>query len=203
MATQREYIRWINESIERNPRLSQAGLARALGKNRSAVSMMLSGKRKIQLDEVPTIAMYLGVSPPEVKSTVTTTVQVPVMGRITRGDWTSEFEPQRADEVMALPIEEYPASAQVAFEVAPHIAALVPRLGDYAICVPMNEYRRFPQHDDLVVYQLEKDDLRHWGIARIVRRSHGTHLISVSNDTIITADSEACWYVIGSMTIFG
>lgn len=206
MPTQTEYIRWISRALADNPRLTQAGLARAIGKPRSTISMMLSGRRRIQLDEIPTMAVYLGVNPPEASPSDNQSVQVPVMGRITRGDWTSHFEPLRSDQVMALPIEPYPASAQVAFEVAPHISAAVPRLGDYAICVPMRDYRKFPQPNDLVVYRVENDGLVHWGVARVVRRSHTTVLIPAASDeasaTIIHADASDCWYVIGSMTIF-
>jgi len=56
-------IKWLAEMLER-PGFSQAGLARALGKDAAAVNRMLKGERQIKANEVPVILEYLN-EPPE------------------------------------------------------------------------------------------------------------------------------------------
>jgi transcriptional regulator with XRE-family HTH domain len=56
-------IGWLTQQLER-PGYSQAGLARALGKDPSAVSRILAGDRQIKAKEVPLILQYLGVEAP-------------------------------------------------------------------------------------------------------------------------------------------
>jgi phage repressor protein C with HTH and peptisase S24 domain len=56
-------LKWIAEMLER-PGYSQAGLARALGKDAAAVNRMLKGERQIKANEVPVIVDYLQVMPP-------------------------------------------------------------------------------------------------------------------------------------------
>lgn len=57
-------IKWIAEQLDR-PGYSQAGLARALGKDAAAVNRMLKGERQIKANEVPIIVGYLGTLPPD------------------------------------------------------------------------------------------------------------------------------------------
>lgn len=52
-------LAWLAEMLEQ-PGYSQAGLAKALGKDSSAVSRILSGEREIKAREVPVILAYLG-----------------------------------------------------------------------------------------------------------------------------------------------
>lgn len=52
-------IKWLAEQLER-PGLSQAGLAKALGKSPSAISRILSGERQLKAAEVPVILRYVG-----------------------------------------------------------------------------------------------------------------------------------------------
>jgi phage repressor protein C with HTH and peptisase S24 domain len=56
-------VKWIAEQLER-PGFSQAGLARALGKDAAAVNRMLKGERLIKANEIPTILDYLQAVPP-------------------------------------------------------------------------------------------------------------------------------------------
>lgn len=55
---------WLRRGIEK-PGKSQAGLARALRKDPSAVHRMLHGKRRMQVPEVRLAARYLEESPPQ------------------------------------------------------------------------------------------------------------------------------------------
>jgi len=56
-------VKWISDQLDR-PGYSQAGLARALGKDAAAVNRMLKGERQIKANEVPVILDYLQVAPP-------------------------------------------------------------------------------------------------------------------------------------------
>ena len=56
-------LKWLTEQLER-PGYSQAGLARALGKDAAAVNRMLKGTRLIKANELPIIAQYLNSTPP-------------------------------------------------------------------------------------------------------------------------------------------
>lgn len=56
---------WIKTALSKNPAKTQAGLARALGRDPAAVSRLLQGGRQIRADELGTIIRYLGEVPPE------------------------------------------------------------------------------------------------------------------------------------------
>lgn len=55
---------WIAEALDRNPRKTQAGLARALGRDASSVSRLLKGKRQVKANELSKIIAYIGENPP-------------------------------------------------------------------------------------------------------------------------------------------
>jgi phage repressor protein C with HTH and peptisase S24 domain len=57
-------IKWIAEQLDRSG-YSQAGLARALGKDAAAVNRMLKGERLIKANEIPAILGYLKATPPD------------------------------------------------------------------------------------------------------------------------------------------
>lgn len=198
---QRLYIKWILDAIAKNPHLSQSGLARALGRDRSAISLMMHGKRRIQVDELPAIASYLGVPPPD-GSITTNLITVMIVGRVSKSDWTADFAPLGETTAFAFPHPRFPPGAQVAFEIAPQIQQIVPRLGDIAIAVKAKDYRTALQPDDLIVYEKEMQGLTHWGLARVILRSHTVTLISVVDQTPVRVDDEKTWLVIGSITRF-
>lgn len=56
-------LKWLAEMLDR-PGYSQAGLARALGKDAAAVNRMLKGERQIKANELPVITGYLKTAPP-------------------------------------------------------------------------------------------------------------------------------------------
>ena len=62
LSMQRE-VDWIIEALERNPAKTQTGLAEALGIDKSGVSRMLKGRRRLKFDEAQRAVEYLGVSP--------------------------------------------------------------------------------------------------------------------------------------------
>ena len=62
LSMQRE-VDWIIEALERDPTKTQTGLAEALGIDKSGVSRMLKGRRRLKFDEAQRAVEYLGVSP--------------------------------------------------------------------------------------------------------------------------------------------
>lgn len=55
---------WIKAALARNPEKTQTGLARALGIDKSSVSRLLRGDRRLKFVEARVAADYLGVDPP-------------------------------------------------------------------------------------------------------------------------------------------
>ena len=56
-------LKWLAEQLDR-PGYSQAGLARAMGKDAAAINRMLKGERQIKANELPLILGYLDTAPP-------------------------------------------------------------------------------------------------------------------------------------------
>jgi hypothetical protein len=54
---------WLRRCVKK-PAKSQAGLARAISRNPSAVNRMLDGKRRFQVDEIPLMEAYFGEPAP-------------------------------------------------------------------------------------------------------------------------------------------
>lgn len=55
------YLDWVRRRVEQNrPRLSQAGLARALGIERAQITELWHGRRQIKLREIDAIEQYIG-----------------------------------------------------------------------------------------------------------------------------------------------
>lgn len=57
-------IQWIRDGLGK-PGKTQSGLAKAMGRYPSAVSMLLKGERSVKADEIHIIAKYLEVDPPD------------------------------------------------------------------------------------------------------------------------------------------
>src|SRR5579872_349389 len=79
-------LKWLAQQLKR-PGYSQAGLARALGRDAAAVNRLLKGERQIKLAEVPLILEYLQASPPggnplaQVEAAVAASVSSEATGR--------------------------------------------------------------------------------------------------------------------------
>lgn len=59
---QRE-VDWIVEALRRNPAKTKSGLARALGIDKSGVTRLLNGARRLKYSEAEKAAQYLGCAP--------------------------------------------------------------------------------------------------------------------------------------------
>ncbi|GAB4520073.1 MAG: hypothetical protein Kow00133_06250 [Amphiplicatus sp.] len=56
-------IEWIKAALRRDPTKTRAGIAEALGVDKSAVTRLLAGERQLKFHEAEKIAAYLGVTP--------------------------------------------------------------------------------------------------------------------------------------------
>ena len=66
------YREWLIDGLKKSGK-TQRGLAAALGLDPTAITRMKTGDRKIQADELPKIAQYIGVSPPQAIGPLTAT----------------------------------------------------------------------------------------------------------------------------------
>lgn len=78
-------LKWLAEQLDR-PGYSQAGLARALGRDPASVSRMLKGERQIKVSELPAIERYLDATP---ESDTRPAPNAPL--RPYRGDWAADI----------------------------------------------------------------------------------------------------------------
>lgn len=86
-------VKWIEEGLLL-PGKSRAGLARALRRNPSQITRLLSGDRSLKVDEVARIARYLGVGP-DGREYIggAQTNGVPVIDYVAAGQWTDVVDP--------------------------------------------------------------------------------------------------------------
>ena len=57
-------VDWIKAALGRNPSKTRSGLAKALGIDKSSVTRLLRGERRLKFSEARQAAVYLGVEPP-------------------------------------------------------------------------------------------------------------------------------------------
>jgi hypothetical protein len=181
-----ELIRWIEKGLAK-PGKSKSGLAKALGRFPSAVTLMLKGGRSIKTDELPTIATYLDEAPPalpgldfrprpelvEVKEG--RLLPITVAGPVQAGSFIpiDEFD-QSEPEVFYEPADrQFPRARRTAFNVfGDSMNALqpVPILpGSRVIAVNYADIG-IPLRDNMVVVvQQERDAgfLREWSLKQI------------------------------------
>jgi hypothetical protein len=170
-----DYAKWIRDALEANPQLSQAGLARALGHDtdRSRVTKIIQGVRRIQISEIPIIAAYLRVPPPNMPIQEIPTddgPSLPCAGSIAVGIW-SEAKMTRRAPTVAVPARidpRFPAADQIAYEMTDGATALGILPGDYLICMPFRLTRKQPQPGDLIVTTRRRDTLAQLTLVKAV-----------------------------------
>ena len=172
-----DYAKWIRDALADNPRLNKSGLSRHLrhGQDRSRVSKMLSGQRRIRIDEVADIASYLGVPPPTltVGPSSRTGPETTYMGTIATGVWhEGRAKPvnTRGIAVPARPDPRWPAEHQGCYEITGDIATLMIRAGDYVIAYHGGRYAV----GDVVVVERARGELTQLGLARVLETEQRT-----------------------------
>jgi hypothetical protein len=113
-----DYVAWIASALRRKPHLSQAGLARHLKRDRSVVTTLLKGRRRLLASEIDIIASYLGEDPPDRHPSV------PVLGRVGEAWHKPGTEPRPIVSAVA-PVLGM-GERQIAFEIEPGLGGYVP-----------------------------------------------------------------------------
>lgn len=172
---------WLKNALKETGR-SQADLARHLEVNRSAVSLMISGKRAISADEMFKAAAYLGVSPPgqDGSPALVATQEVKVVGRLATGVWRDKTSKQQASPDLHIPKNPdpvYAAMRQEAYQLDETSDDGVYRAGDYFIVVPYDQARSHPQARDLVVVARTRQDGVEMTLNRIVLEAPGRYAL--------------------------
>lgn len=146
------FIAWIRKGLEQ-PGKTQAGLARALGVDASAVSKLLRGVRKLDADEIAPAAAYLGLSPPVVGQNRIAPIQtIPVRFVACRGIWRERGMLNR--DLMTIPIVMDPR-----WSATEQWATQIDATQHYVICVTYKDARPLPRPDDLVLVERTRGDL--------------------------------------------
>lgn len=168
-----DYGKWIADCIDADPRLSRVGLSRHLGhgNDRARVLRMIDGSRRIQVDEIAKIAAYLGKPPPALKieTETATLASIPVAAAIAAGIWHDPKVKRAMKTSVAIPPRtdpRYPATQQIAYEMADDVPAADLKAGDCLICMPYKAVRKEPQPADLIVVLRERAGLEQFGLAR-------------------------------------
>lgn len=134
------YITWLRQGLKKVGK-TQKGLARVLDLDPMAVSRMLSGKRRFQIDELQKIAAYIDESLPNIGllSTLPHKVEsVRIAGRISMSLWQ---DGEGDLGMVAAHIDRrFPVSDQQAFLVDDTITAFGLVRGSYVLAVPMKDY---------------------------------------------------------------
>lgn len=140
------YIEWLRAGLAQ-PGKSQSGLARALNLHPSAISKILSNRRRFTSGELTATADYLGLPAPtsELRLSPQKGEPLPVAGRVAAGIFreVDDFDQSPTEWITLPPDPEFPDARRMAFDVEGlSMNNLKPRPildGDRAICVDFSD----------------------------------------------------------------
>ena len=168
--TREELIEYLRCQLEAAPRGAASRLAAALGKSRSVVSEILSGKRNVNAQELAVIKEFFasGETPGGELQNSRLAGGVPVVGRIGENIWTrpgGNFTSAAPVLVGAIDTE-YPISEQSAWTLEETTIDGELRQGDLIFTVPFDLYRRRPLADDILVIRTRSDGFERFTLRR-------------------------------------
>jgi SOS-response transcriptional repressor LexA len=135
--TQR-YIEWIESALKSTGK-TRIGLAKHLNLAHPQITMLLQGKRRLKVDEVPKIADYLGVDPPK-DDAGDEIVRVPMISWVSAGEMTDQATVLVLSEYPTIAVSRLPASRWIALRVdGPSMNKISPP--DSLIFVDLNDRR--------------------------------------------------------------
>lgn len=176
--TLKTYINWIKSGLDQ-PGKTQSGLARHLGIAHPQISLLVNGKRNLKVDEIPKIAAYLGIDPPNVEARPLASSTMPVRkaGIVEAGAFreADEFDQSEPDEMFIEPDKRYPNARRMYFEVLGDSmndlrpTPIVP--GAKCVCVAFEDIAQQVDLRDgmIVVVQRSRDGghFREWSVKQI------------------------------------
>jgi transcriptional regulator with XRE-family HTH domain len=176
--TLKTYIAWIKSGLDQ-PGKTQSGLAKHLGIAHPQISLLVNGKRNLKVDEIPKIASYLGIDPPNVEARPASPQTAPVRkaGTVEAGAFreVDELDQSEPDEMYIEPDKRFPNARRMYFEVMGDSmndlrpTPIVP--GAKCICVAFEDVAHELQLRDgmIVVVQRSRDGghFREWSVKQI------------------------------------
>lgn len=176
--TLKTYIDWIKSGLEQ-PGKTQTGLARHLGIAHPQISLLVNGRRNLKVDEIPKIASYLGIDPPNVEARPAVAELSPVRkaGMVEAGTFreVDEFDQSEPEEINIEPDKRFPNARRMYFEVlGDSMNNLQPTPifpGAKCICVDFEDVAHEVGLRDgmIVVVQRSRDGghIREWSVKQI------------------------------------
>lgn len=150
MTQQDEIVQWIIRSLRKHPHLTQAGLARALGRSKAAVTYLVTGKRRLTINEIPVVEAYLGEPAPVTKRSAAGIESIPISGVINRAWHEPGRQPKSGRAVLPILDASWTQDAQIAYEIGENAPAWRMITGDVLIAVSTAAFDT-PRPDDLVI----------------------------------------------------
>jgi transcriptional regulator with XRE-family HTH domain len=173
------YLDWIREGLKQ-PGKTQVGLAAHLGIAHPQITQLLKGKRGLKVPEIPKIADYLGMQPPqssEIKPSEAKWVPARKVGTVAAGLFreVDEFDQSEPEEITVPRDENFPNARQLTFEVeGDSMDALRPRPilpGDTIVCTAFEDiaHKVVLRDGMVVVVQRTRDAgmMREWSVKQI------------------------------------
>lgn len=162
------YRLWLRKGLEK-PGKSQRGLAKVLKIDPMAVSRLVAGTRRFQLDELPKIAYYIDEPLPEIglplKLSSTTSRGICVMGRVSSKTW------QEGDvdlgEIAGVVDRRFPIEHQRAFLVDENMPNFNVTNGSYLVCVSYGIYGHYATDGALCVAERARDGLKNYTLHQV------------------------------------
>lgn len=177
-------LEWIIKGLEK-PGKNRVGLAKALGRNPSAVTMLLAGKRELKAREIQTVARYLEVDAPEA-GPVETDHQIStafIVGDVAAGVWAEpgvHFEPILSTVVVDA---RWPKHSVYLLRVRGSSINRHAKEGDLVLCLDAFAAPRDFQNGDWVV--AERTDAagrKETTVKRVVGNRHTGFVLSPDSD---------------------
>ena len=196
------YQKWLGDALATS-NISQSDLARHLDIHVSEVNKMVTGKRRIRLDEVEPIATRLGCPLPfhEGLSKREPYPGVAIRGYVDPSSWWEPTEMrQTVDDqykrrTAGVIDPRYPTEKQTAFELMNSTRDGEMRRGDVLICVSFDIYRKFPLPNDILIFRATRGTLETFVIVRAVTEGSTTVLVQMLTEGVVPI--EPMWIVIG------
>lgn len=177
-------VNWIIQWLEK-PGKTRAGLAKALHRHPAVVTNILSGKRDIKAREMPIIARYLEVDPPDTAPAeehhkIATAF---IVGDVAAGVWTEpdvNFEPIPSTVVVDT---RWPEHSVYLLRVRGSSINRQAKDGDLVLCLDVFAAPRSFQHGDWVVAErTAADGRRETTVKRVEGNQHTGYVLAPDSD---------------------
>lgn len=175
-------VEWLSQVMaEKN--LSQADLARLLGVERQTVYKVLTGKRRLNSDELLKLQVELGISPPLTHSPSIHVGYVKVVGEVAGGLWKDVTYSDFVEyEIPIVHDPRWPEEALKALVVRGESINRRARDGDIVLTLALKFAPRSFAAGDWVIAERQRGDLIETTVKRIERDDAGNWILLPDSD---------------------